>query len=53
MSFWSDTAALLLRDRPVIPGLVDLLVCDEELLADLFIGYLEKEGSADLNTLVS
>jgi hypothetical protein len=44
---------LLLWGRPIVPDPIYLLVYDEELLLDLFVEHLEKEGGADLNTLVS
>jgi hypothetical protein len=51
--FWPNTTALLLRGWPMVPGPFYLSIGDEELFADLLVWYLEKEGSADLNTLVS
>jgi hypothetical protein len=51
---WLCTAVgLLLWGRPMIPRPFDLFVGDEELLSNLFVGSLEKQGYTDLNTLVS
>jgi hypothetical protein len=36
--------SFLLRGRPVIPSLVNLVVGDEELLSDLLVWYLKKKG---------
>jgi hypothetical protein len=52
--FWIYTAmSFLLWGRPVIPSPINLVVYHKELLLDLFVWSLEKEGYADLYPLVS